>query len=84
MRRPESVFAQIHASAPLVVIGFLTAALGAKSTSFWHHVAMEAGPNIVIAGAVAAVIERERIGRRQRFFLCALSLATLFLPMHVH
>lgn len=84
MRLLEKLFSQVHVSAPLVVIGFCSAVLGASACSFWHYVAVEAGPRILLAGAVAGLIEVRRIARAQRLFVFALFVSALFLSHNVH
>lgn len=75
---------RVHASAPLVCVGFSATALGATGCSFWHHVAMQAGPNITVSGALVLLLELRRMNRVDLLILCVMVLGTFFIPMHVH
>jgi hypothetical protein len=80
----ESVRSRVHASTILIVVGFITAAIGGLGCSYWHHVAMQAGPQILLAGLVATVVEARKLGWRQALTQLLMIVPAVFLPGHVH
>jgi hypothetical protein len=74
----------VHASTVLVAVGFIAAAIGGLRCSYWNHVAVTAGPQVLLAGVVATVVEWRRLGWRQALFQAAWIVPSMFLPSHVH
>jgi hypothetical protein len=58
------IAARTHASTVLVTIGFLIADAGSTGCGYWHHVGMEAGPNILLGGLLITLLEFRVIGWR--------------------
>jgi hypothetical protein len=80
----STIAGRAHASTVLVVVGSLIAAAGSSGCSYWHHVGMQAGPNIFIAGVLITLLEMRVIGWHQALAQIALIVPLFWLPMHVH
>jgi len=72
---------RIHASTALIGVGVFAACFASAGFRYWHHVALTAAPNILLAGLVVTGIDFRRLGWRQLLAQTVVAIIFELLPV---